>query len=431
MIVALTVLPGCLKTFAEGTVSRFRGADPVVVAEGQRAAAEPAVIRSADASPIIHALQIRPSVIEPGTPYAQVAAAVIASDARVAAAELRVAQLRAEAARNNWMPRIGPSISLTSLGDFVADLVINQVIFDNGRKKAERDLAKADVEFAAVALVEDGNTRVFDALSLYVTAEENREFAAHLAGAIEDMTHFEWVMQQRVAGGVSDRSDLNILQQKLAQMRADRLEARETTTTALAELAAMAGRPLDGVSGLGGLTDTPPGEALGVLRARAEYERTIAEARIARAQHLPGLSVGASGGTSQPTASLDVTTDTLFSLGTMAEFEAIEATKVSAERRVAEAREVAERKVQTQSSQLSAYRRQATEAAGLTRQAKTNLDLFQQQYQGGQRQVMDVVGVYETYAAALEREIELKYKAARAALELARLQGALAEGAEI
>ncbi len=67
----------------------------------------------------------------------------------------------------------------------------------------------------------------------------------------------------------------------------------------------------------------------------------------------------------------------------------------------------------------------------MTKRAKENLDLFQAQYDGGQRQVMDVVGVYETYAMALEREIDLKYKAARAELELARLRGGLAEGAQI
>ena len=42
-----------------------------------------------------------------------------------------------------------------------------------------------------------------------------------------------------------------------------------------------------------------------------------------------------------------------------------------------------------------------------------------------------MVGVYETYANALETELELKFKAARAELELARLRGALAEGAQI
>jgi adhesin transport system outer membrane protein len=44
---------------------------------------------------------------------------------------------------------------------------------------------------------------------------------------------------------------------------------------------------------------------------------------------------------------------------------------------------------------------------------------------------MDVIGIYQTYARALETEIDLKYKVARSELEMARLMGALAQGARI
>lgn len=427
MIAAIAILPGCMKDTGDNSVTRFLGVQPEV-SGGANPKAQKAVAKASDASEIIHALQTRPSVLMPGTPYARVADAVIASDARVAEAELRVARLRAEAAQKNWLPKIGPSISLNSLGEFVADLFIQQVLFDNGRKIAERDLAKANVEVAAVTLVEDGNERVYQALSLYLKSEENRQLRAHLERGLKDMAHFEWVMQERVNGGVSNMSDLNVLQQKLSSIRARATEAGEASQTALAELNAMSERPLDGLTGLGDLRSAAAAEALGVLRAKAERDRTIAEARIARAGHLPGLAANAS---TNGQMGLEVTTDSLFGLGTMAEFEAIEATKETATRRVAEAGEAADRKIAAQSRQLEAFRRQATEAAGLTRQAEQNLDLFRRQYEGGQRQVMDVVGVYETYAKALETQIELKYKAARAELELARLKGALAEGAKI
>ncbi|MBP0482290.1 TolC family protein [Sagittula salina] len=419
------MLSGCMSDLGE-QVSRFRGSESVAPMRG---GAQKAVVKPSDASKIINALQLRPSVVITGTPYAQVSDAVIASDARVAEAELRVAELRAQAAAKNWLPRIGPRISLNSLGDFVAELVVNQVLFDNGRRQAERDLAKADVERAAVQLVEDGNRRVHDALSLYITAEENRDLANHLGRAYEDMARFEWVMQQRVNGGVSDMSDLNILQQKLATIRARAGEAQEATASAMAELNAMAVRPLTELRGIGALRDTSAGEPLGVLRARAEREQALAEARIARASNLPGLGANASvDRTGTVGGALEVTTDNLFGLGTLAEFKAIEATKETADRKVIEARENAGRQVASQQSRLAAYTRQAQEARGLTTAARDNWTLFQRQFEGGQRQVMDVVGTYETYARALETEIALKYKAARAELELARLRGGLAEG---
>jgi adhesin transport system outer membrane protein len=430
MLIAVIVLPGCMNDMGDGIVSRFKGATPFAVAASDDGA-QPAVARTSDASDIIAALQSRTSVLIPGTPYSQIAQAVIASDARVAEAELRVARLRAEAAQKNWLPTIGPSISLTSLGDFVADLVVNQVLFDNGRKVAERDLAKADVEIAAVNLVDDGNTRVYEALSLYLRSEENRQRAAQLASAIRDMNHFEWVMNERVNGGVSDRSDLNIIRQKLASMRARESEANETVATAMAELNAMSSIPLNNLRGIGGLQEVVSGEALGVIRARAERDQAIAQAKIARASHLPGLAATGSVGQSKPKVGLEVTTDQLFGLGSMAQLEAIDATKETADRKVDEAHEDAAREIASQTRKFEAYRRQSIEAEALTTQASRNLDLFQAQYEGGQRQVMDVVGVYETYARAVENEIDLKYKAARAELDLARLRGALAEGAQI
>lgn len=429
MVALAVALSGCMKDM--GAVTRFTNrADPPAEEVVTRAA--PATRPDpAEAAPIIHALSLRSSIVAPGTPYAQVADAVIASDSRVAQAELHVAQLRAEAAKYNWLPSIGPRISLNSLGDFVADLVINQVLFDNGRKKAERDLAKSHVELAAVKLVEDGNRRVNDALTLYIRAQENRELAAHLDFALKDMTQFEWIMNERVKGGVSDMSDLNVLRQKLASIRARRSEAQETARTALEELDAMAAKPVSALNGLGGLRDASGAPALGVLRAQTERDIAVAEARIARASHLPGLVASGSVGQSVSVGSLDIGSDALFSLGTVSDLKAIEASKETATRKVGEAQETADRAIRSQASQFAAYTRQAQEADVLTRQAKQNLDLFQRQYDGGQRQVMDVVGVYETYAAALERAIDLKYKAARAELELARLRGALAEGARM
>jgi len=75
--------------------------------------------------------------------------------------------------------------------------------------------------------------------------------------------------------------------------------------------------------------------------------------------------------------------------------------------------------------------RQGMEAQALTAQAKANLDLFQEQYDAGQRQVMDVVGVYETYARAAQSAASLKYRAVLARLEIARDLGLLADGSEI
>ncbi|MGJ8604628.1 MAG: TolC family protein [Marivita sp.] len=417
----------------QGTVSRFlqphSSTDVVGANETQVAQSKPAVTQ--EASPIIADLAARQSVLTAGSPYAQVAAGVLAADARVAEAELQVAQLRAEAASKNWWPTISPRVSLTSLGDLVADLVINQVLFDNGRKQAERDLAKADVEMAAVALSESSNDRVYDGLVLYLEAEEGRSANDLYGQALKDMGHFEWVMNERVKGGVSDFSDLNVLQQKLADLRSRDAAAREKTMRAMAELNAMSAVSLSDQRGLRGMGSTPSDTSLSVLRAMVDRDRQLAQAKIARAAHLPGLSAGGSLRNGGEGLGLSVSTEHMLGIGTGASLAAIEATKLTAERRVTEARDISARAIEADQRDLAALKRQAAEAEGLTAQAKANLDLFQRQYDAGTRQVMDVVSVYETFLRSLEKQLDLKYRAARAELDAAKRLGVLADGAKI
>ncbi|SEK60387.1 outer membrane protein, adhesin transport system [Roseivivax marinus] len=384
---------------------------------------------AASRSALIAGLSARQSVLVPGTPYAEVARAVMASDARVAEAELRVAELRESAAARNWLPTLGPSVSLTSLGDVVTDLVLNQVLFDNGRRRAERDLARAEAEAAAVRLAQDGNDRVRDGLLLYLRGLEARRAADHFATAHVDMAEFERVMSARAAGGVANPSDLTVLRQKLADIAADRDRARSDANRAEAELAALADGARPMVAGTGTLGPLPEGtEPLSVAEAEALRARAMAEADMARAGHLPGLGVSARSDGSGVAGGLRLDTAQALGLGTGASLAAIEATREAAERVVTDARATAARDVAALRADRDALVRQAGNARALVAQARSNLDLFQRQYEGGGRTVMELVGVYESYASAAETAIALDHRALRAEIELAHRLGVLFDG---
>jgi adhesin transport system outer membrane protein len=316
---------------------------------------------------------------------------------------------------------------LTSLSDVIVNLVVDQVLFDNGRKKGEREFAIADVEVAAVVLAEDTNDRAATGLELYLAAAEGREQAALDEATLEAMSHFEYIMSERVRGGVSDRSDLNILRQQLSEIRASHAAAKEATRSAIAELNAMSVQQLQDVRGLTSLNvSTDSAQPLAVTRAEAEKTRQIAAAKIDRANQLPGASLS---GTVGENSNFGVNVNGgQWGLGTGAQLKAIEIAKESAGRRVSQATEDSNRELRRLDSQIAATSRQAAEAAELTVQARKNLDLFEAQYQGGQRQVIDVVSVYETFARAQEAEVTLKYEAALLRVELARILGILADG---
>lgn len=399
---------------------------------GSKSVDEQGAVSTGERSGVISQLSDRRSLLPAGGTYDQIAKAVLSSNLAPAEAELRAAKLRAEAQSKNWLPTIGPSLSLTSLGDFVASLVIEQVLFDNGRKKAEREFSVADVEVAAVLLSQDTNERVYDALDLYLSAEEGRDIATQANIALKDMEKFRWIMEQRVAGGVSDLSDLSILNHKISEIKSDRRLGEEKAATAMAELEAMGAENSKALSGLSAVSVDPEiTRDLSVLKAHAEKDRDIARAKIERASNLPGLKATATGisGSSDIDAALQTTG--IFDLGMGARLKAVDATKEAASRKVDLAHESADRRLSTLEKTYVAAKRATGEAENLTRQAKQNLDVFQSQYEAGQRQIMDVVGVYETYARQKRSQIGHKYDAARAQLKMARDMGLLADGAEI
>ena len=381
-------------------------------------------------SAIILSLQSRSSAIRPGTAYATIAAATLASDARVAEAELRAASLRSAATDKNWMPSIGPAISLTSLGDMVANLVVEAVIFDNGKKKAERAMARADVEVAAVSLVSDGNERVYEALDLYLTALEGGESQRLSREALLDMRRFRWIMNERVKGGVSDMSDLTILAQKIAEIESSMKDAQDKRDTALAELSAMTDRDLSGLNGIGAL-DMSAGniETLGVVAAKVQSKRDQAAADMERAGNLPSIVASASGGSNDVVGG--IRTEGLFDFGRKDRNQALDAEEEALARRVKEAEETSQRKIRSYEAKLTAAQRAYQEAVQLSKQAKSNLDLFQSQYEAGQRQVMDVVGVYETFARQQHTMNTQRFLAAKYEVLIAREYGVLVAGKQL
>ncbi len=428
MCAAAFTLSGCLSDAGGGAgdfVARMKSPDANSVARPTHSE------KVNSESEIIQGLMNRRSALPSGSSFDRVATAVLAANSRAAESELRSARLRAEAASKNWLPKIGPQVSLTSLGSLVANLVIDQVLFDNGRKKGEREFAVADVEVAAVNLAQDTNDRVQTALELYVNAVEAREKAVLSEAALRDMSRFEYIMSERVRGGVSDMSDLNVLRQKLSEIKADQRANVEAANTAISELNAMSIEPLSGLRGVPAFkVKSSAATPLDVVLAEAEKTRAIAAAKVDRAGQLPGLSAGATVG-SESDVGLHLSSDTLIGFGTGATLRAIEATKEAASRRVAQANEDANRQLRKMEGLIAAKQRQAAEAAQITRQAKANLDLFQEQYDAGQRQVMDVVGVYETFARQQQAEATLKFEAVQLQVDMARLLGVLADGDEI
>lgn len=428
---ALTGLAACNGAMPDfgGLVSRGSN-DTASAAIGGPQAALDANMTDGTQSPIIEELLNRRSVLAGGSPFQEVSGAVLAANSRAAEADLRAAMLRSEAKAMNWLPRLGPSVSLSSLGTLATSLLVEQVLFDNGRRRAERDFAKADVEVAAVALAQDSNARVHDALELYIRAEEARDRAAIRSAGMPVLERFDYVLSERVRAGVSDRADLQVLQQKINAIRADITADQAAAAAALAELSAMSATPVSGVRGLDmpGVTQ-PNSEPLAVLKARAEAERAIAEATAARAGFFPALTLG--GDLSSGDLGLSARSEAGLGFGMGAQLRAIEAEERASAARVNQAREDSNRNLRGLEQRLAGLEAQFAQKDAAAEAATRNLGLFEAQYRAGQRPVLDVMGVYETAVSARMETRALRYDAARLRIAIARDRGLLVNGEAI
>ena len=426
MLAALLAVSGCNGvTFPPvamfGLGSGMKPSDAAAV----ESLAPQGVVKSA----LIDDLRSRHTVLSSSGPYMQVADAVIAASAGVAVAELRVARLKAEAKSKNWLPSIGPQVDLTSLGSIIASLVVEQVLFDNGRRKAERAFAAADVEVAAVTLTADMNQRVYEGLSHYLDAERAREQAAIAARGVDRLAEFDRIMSVRVEGGLSDRSERQIIQQRYTEMQATYASDLNAREAALAELNAMSERPLEGLTGLSTL-NSAAAEPLSVVMARGIGARSVAEAKMAKASLLPSLSASAVVNGDGVDGGLRAGGG-LLNLGLGDNIAALDAAADLSDRKTAEAAEDANRTQVSLEREIAALQLREHDGAEVLRQTGGNLDLFTEQYKVGRRSLTELVSQYDSFARMERDQAALKYDIAVRQLRIAKERGQLVDGARL
>ena len=430
---ATLLLSGCMGADNGAGVSQFglgagQRPDQIANASEMQRAGDDATARSA----IIDDLLLRRSVVPKSGPYAQVAGSVLSASAGAAQAELRVARLRADAKSKNWLPSLGPSVDLTSLSSVVTSLLVEQVLFDNGLKKAERAYAAADVEVAAVNLSTDINRRVHDGLAYYVKAQRAQEQARLAEVAVARMADYERIMLARVEGGMSDRSESRVISQKVTEIRAARDSDLQDAQTAMAELNTMTATPVAGLSGLQDLpVDQGNVEPLSVLKARGEGAQLVAQAKMERAGYLPSLKASAAINGDGIVSGLRLGANQMLGLGTAASLEAISATNDVVDRRAAEAAEDSRRQIVGLQRSYETLAAQQAQGIGVLAETKASLEMFTEQYKFGRRPLMELVGMFETYSGLERKQAALKYDMALLQLQMAQLRGVLVDGASM
>ncbi len=428
MLMVCTVLTACVGSGSDVTKLGFAPGHGPADPQGASATTPRLQEDGAVHSAVIAELQARRSVLPTQSAYAAIAQAVIEAGAGVAAAELNVARLKAEAKAKNWLPDVGPEVTLSALGAVAAGILLEQAVFDNGKRKAERAHAAADVELAAINLSISTNERVYEGLSFYLTAQMAREQASLTQDRLVKLREFERITKLRVEGGLSDGSELRLMRQRTAEAEATLAADLQTAATAEASLAAMTTKSLAGISGLSPLpADSDATTPLAVLRAKGEAARDIAEAQVEQASMMPGIGLTTKLGLGGLDGGLRLGGGG-FGPGRKARQDAIAAVPDLAHRRTAEAVEESGRRIVALQREMAEITSRQSIAQGVLDQQARNITLYHDQYRLGRRSLTDLAQQYEAHASALRDHAALKYMAANLRLQIARSRGELVEG---
>lgn len=414
------LLAGCMDQ-----PSRMSTGAPLTGAVGT----EEVMAGSVATSNLIRDLQSRNSVLPAGGPFSVIAEQVLAASKGAAAAELRVAQLKAEAQSKNWLPQIGPTVSLSSLSGLVAGLALTQPLLDNGRRKAERDFAAADVEVAAVGLSMAMNQRVYEGLSYYISAQRAHAQAAVSRRAAEKLGQFEDLMKARVDGGLSDMSEQQVISQRYSEVQAQLAADAQAASTSEAQLAALTGaitRDMRGIDALRDMRQGPP--ALSVLRKQGEGARVLAQVHLTKSGMLPGVTASADvteGGTN---TGLRLTGLGILNPGAGDTMQALRETATVVQRQNAEAAEAGQRRLVALVGEIDTLSSRAAQGAQVLAQTEANLELFTEQYKLGRRSLLELVGQYDAFAQLQRDQDSLRFEIALRSIEIARDLGLLVDG---
>ncbi len=380
-------------------------------------------------SNLIRDLQSRNSVLPAGGPFSIIAEQVLAASKGAAAAELRVAQLKAQAQSKNWLPQIGPSVSLSSLSGLATGLALTQPLLDNGRRKAERDFAAADVEVAAVGLSMAMNQRVYEGISYYISAQRAHAQAAVSRRAAEKLAQFEGLMKARVDGGLSDMSEQQVISQRYAEVQAQLAADAQAANTAEAQLAALTGaapRDMRGLDALRDMRQGPP--ALSVLRKQGEGARVLAQVQLAKSDMLPGVTASADVTDGGANTGLRLTGLGILNPGAGDTMQALRETATVVQRQNAEAAELAQRRLVALAGEIDTLTSRAAQGAQVLAQTEANLELFTEQYTLGRRSLLELVGQYDAFAQLQRDQDALRFEIALRSVEIARDLGLLVDG---
>lgn len=366
--------------------------------------------------------------------YERVARAVEEANINAGFYNLEAQKLLSAANVQKRFPQIRPSISLDQNGIGVARLLVDQILFSNGRLKAGKIILNAQEAQAIAQYRMEANENVAQALVAYLDFVRYRETVAAADEVLSFYRRFEEMALARVEGGVANRTELRLFELKRAQAAAEKKEFIAELRRANTELELLTESEFEvegysridfasdyqDVDGDTSLIKNDPILYTPEYRiALATLNERIAERKMAHAERIPelklvgGFGLGSSQGllsnNSLSFARLVFDGQNALNWGENLELDAREAQVLAAEATVEDRRRQINIALKSQNALIDSLVEQLDAKSGINDLAQQRAESFSEDFLAGAVGLLEVVSVLETVKSVKFEAISTEY----------------------
>jgi len=365
-----------------------------------------------------------------GPVYLRIARATQSANSFADRALLKGSDHNLESHKQSLLPQVTPAASINSEGDSVAQLRVEQVLFDSGRYSAGKGVLLGEQSTVAARLRIEENRKIADAISNYIQHHHAKDQQALTASIAKLYGRFERQSQSRLANGVGDTSERDLFNLKKIEAQADFENFGSEAIASARRLKTIAGIAMPREKPERMNFNFDAGTAPEIELANAELEQSTSQLELDQANRLPRLSLNGNVGTATDSfdqEDLDMRVEVSVNQPLTWGFDHSLASSRSQLEASSIRHDEAKKKAE---DEMAILRLEIKQAETKIKRLKTvsvasekRLKGFNAQFLAGKAGIVEVASIIETYKKSKMNLVDTRYNILNLELELAVLGG--------
>lgn len=366
--------------------------------------------------------------------YAKIAQAALNTKKFSREALVRASEHKLEAHKQSLLPQVTPGVSLDANGDTIAQLNIEQTLYDGGRYMANQEILLSEKSSAQANLRTNENERINKAISAYIDYHNARTSQAMLSKTIKSFKTMEDQSESRINIGIGDASDRDLFQLKKLEVQSEYETQEGVALSSRLLFKALTGIPMlsqkpEKMDLIYDATHSPEVEL-----ARADRDKALGNLELQKSNKLPNIAIKGNVGTATDSLDsenmdvrLDVSLNQPLTWGFDHSSAATQSEVEASDRKYDEIFKDTQDRIKSLKFELAQAKARHKRLNKLSSNAEKRLKGFRSQFLAGQAGIAEASSTIESYKKIQINAIETEYSIYRTELELATLTGVLSQ----